>query len=99
VNNIDKKKLILDADGCILNSIKAIVDLYNQDYQYYKEYRPISWLDIESWNFDECTLTSRQHIDDYFNNPRFFEVVEFMENAKEVITELSDTYEIVVCSR
>ena len=33
-----KPKLFIDFDNTITNSTKAIVDLYNEDFKYYKKY-------------------------------------------------------------
>jgi 5'(3')-deoxyribonucleotidase len=68
------------------------------DYKSAKGYKKIHWTEINSWNFEELTLASKEQINNYFDDSRFFEVLEFMENAKEIIEELSNTYYIVVCT-
>jgi 5'(3')-deoxyribonucleotidase len=98
INLNNKKKLIIDVDGTITQSVGAIVTLYDIDYKNTKGYKKVHWTEINSWDFKELTLASKEQIDKYFDDSRFFEVLEFMENAKEIIEELSNTYYIVACT-
>ncbi len=95
---IDKPKLFLDFDNCMVNSIKAIVDLYNEDYRFYEDYHHIDWWDINTWNFSECNCADTGYIKQYFNQQRFFDRLEFMPWAKEVITILEKIYDITIVS-
>lgn len=94
----DKQRLILDFDGVITNSIKAIVDIYNEDFQYYKAFKPVEWCDINTWSFDELELASKEYIDQLWNQPRFFERLEFMDNGEEVFNILKDKFDIEIVS-
>lgn len=96
--NSNKQKLFLDFDGCIVNSIKAIVDLYNEDFCFYENYRLVKWWDINTWNFTECNCADLNYINQYFNQQRFFDRLEFMPWAKEVITILEKIYDITIVS-
>ncbi len=59
----------------------------------------INWVDMKTWEFKELSLTSRDYILSYFGQPRFFENVEFMDNAYEIISNLSNRgYEICIVS-
>lgn len=91
-------KVIIDLDGTTWNLIKCITDLYNEDFQYYSKFKPIDWEDVKTWDFQELELATPEYINLYFNQPRFFERVRIMGNAKEVIGWLSERYEIVFCS-
>ena len=93
-----RTKLFLDMDGVIINTIKCITDLYNEDFCYYSSFKYIDWCEINSWDFTECTLADREYINRYFNQPRFFKQVEFMDNAKEIIPLISANYDIYVVS-
>lgn len=90
--------IYLDFDGCIVNTIAAITSLYNEDFRYYDNYRPVNWYDVESWDFSECNCASREYIENCFNQKRFFDRLEFMPWAKEVITILQKIYNITVVS-
>lgn len=92
------KKIYLDFDGCIVNSIAAIVSLYNEDFCYYKDYHPVNWWDVENWGFSECNCASEEYINSYFNQKRFFDRLEYMPWAKEVISILQKFYDITVVS-
>ena len=93
-----KPKLFIDFDNTITNSTKAIVDLYNEDFKYYKKYEYVHWTDIRSWDFLECNCAKPEYINTYFNQQRFFDRVEFMDNAEEVLNRLKDKYEIIIVS-
>jgi 5'(3')-deoxyribonucleotidase len=68
------------------------------DYKLVEGYKEVHWTEINSWDFKELTSATKEQINNYFDDPRFFEVLEFMENAKETIEELSNTYYIKVCT-
>lgn len=72
--------------------------MHNEDYRYYPNYQYIHWTDISTWDFIECNCAKSKHIKRYFTQPRFFEKVEFTDNAKEVLNRLKDKYEIIIVS-
>lgn len=92
------KKIFLDFDGTIVNTIKAIIDLYNEDFKYYKNFKYIDWYDINTWDFTECECATREYINTYFNQQRFFDKLDYMDWAYEVINELKDKYKITIVS-
>lgn len=93
-----KKKLFLDFDGVVVNTIEAIVTLYNEDFAAYEDYSYIPWWNIETWSFKECNCAPPEYIDAYFNQQRLFNKLEYMPWAKEVISILEKTYDITVVS-
>lgn len=94
-----KKKLILDFDGVIVNTIKAICDCYSDTYKNQYGYRPPRWWEVNTWDFrDECPLLEEKMLNHFFNSKEFFDKLEFMPWADEYINDLSDMYEIVVCT-
>lgn len=68
-------KLIFDIDGTLWNAIKVITDLYNEDFKFYSDFKPIDWTEVMTWDFQELELATPQYINLYFNQPRFFERV------------------------
>lgn len=95
---MNKRTLFLDFDGVIANSILAIVKLYNEDFSEYDGFRKVDWSEIKTWNFNELTLADRKYIDCYFNQPRFFQTVEFMPFAKLALEKISQYYDITIVS-
>ena len=93
-----EKKLFLDVDGTVINTIAIVTNLYNDDFKWYSKFKPVDWRDVKTWDFEELELASKDYINHYFNQPRFFREVVFMDNAVEVIERLSQRYEIVFCS-
>lgn len=92
-------KIVIDLDGTVLQTIRAITDLYNEDFQYYSKFKPIDWEKVKTWDFQELELATPEYVNYYFNQPRFFERVRTMEHAKEIIDCLSERYAIIFCSR
>lgn len=92
------RKLIIDLDGVVFNTIRTIVDLYNQDHVMYKDFQLVKEEEIKSWEFNELSLESPECIDNYFNQPRFFENLVLMKSSEWIIHKLEDDYQIIFCS-
>lgn len=93
-----KKNLYIDFDCTIVNSIKAIVSLYDEDFKYYSNYKKIDWEDIETWGFNELSVADPGYINSYFNQQRFFDKLEFMPDAEKILLELSNNFNIIIAS-
>ena len=98
LRDIDKKIAFIDLDGVVFDTISCIVDLYNEDFKYYPNFKEIKAKDIYSWNFDELNCAEPEQINTYFNQPRFFERVKTFPSAKDTINELSSNYRIIFIS-
>ena len=93
------KRIICDIDNTLINTIATITNLYNDDFKWYSKFQHVDWHDVKTWVFEELELASRDYINHYFNQPRFFKEAVFMDNAVEVIDRLYQRgYEIVFCS-
>lgn len=92
------KKLYVDYDGTIVNTISKICELYNEDFKFYKNFHPIKWWEINTWDFVECDCATPEYINTYFNQPRFFRNITYMDWAKEVLDELKEDYDITIVS-
>ena len=92
-----KQKLILDFDSTITDSIKAYCTTYSQLYSINPNYiKPNPDL-VKQWNLqDQCFL--EKHTESIFSSKLFFKNLEFFPKAKEIIKELSNKYEIIICS-
>lgn len=94
-----KKKLFIDFDGTLVNTIKRITELYNEDFKYYEGFSSIEWSAVETWSFNELSCASKAYINQYFNQPRFFdESLEIMPFASIALGMLRDKYDIYVVS-
>ena len=94
----NKKTIFIDMDCTLYNTVKRITEMYDEDFQYYSDYKKIPWKEVTSWNFNELSAAPEKYIDHYFNQKRFFDKVEMYPYAKEVIDRLSDKYRIVFVS-
>lgn len=92
------KKLYVDFDNTIVDSVKQIVSLYNDDHHYYRNFIPVKSWDVDTWDFRELYLEPYTEICKYFTQSRFFRGLEWMDNAENVLRELSKDYQIIVVS-
>lgn len=93
-----KRKIFIDLDCTLYNTVKQIVTMYDEDYCYYSDYEKIPWTEVRTWDFTELKAAKPEHINHYFNQKRFFDNVEMFESAKETIDWLSNNYKIVFVS-
>lgn len=98
--DVNKKKptAFIDLDCVTLETVQAIVSLYDSDFHNKPGYKKIDWKKIDSWDFLELSLATKEVIDGYFNQQRLFDRVEMIDGAKESIDYLSQFYNIVFVS-
>ena len=47
----DIKTIYIDFDNTLVDTIKTIVSLYNEDFEYYKKFHHVNWWEIDSYDF------------------------------------------------
>lgn len=93
------KKIYVDYDSCMVDSVKAICDLYNMDFKYYKNFAPINPKDVYTWDFYELKCSNPDYLNTYFTQPRFFEIVEFFPYCLNKLNFFNENgYEINIVS-
>lgn len=91
------KKLFLDFDSTIVDSIKAYCSVYNSTYNHLEGYRVADYNKVNRYDLkDQCHLV--EHQENIFSNKVLFEHLEFMPDAEEVIQKLGEKYQIIICS-
>lgn len=95
---MNKTKLFLDFDNCIVNATQKFCSCYNRIYRYYKDFIPAIWQDVDQWNFsDQCPLID--NVEEIFKSRMFFDDLTFInENTYEVLRELNNKYHIIIVS-
>jgi 5'(3')-deoxyribonucleotidase len=88
-----KVKMFIDMDGVILDSIPAICKSYNTLYQYHPDFKPANPNEVKTWSMKEV-IPLCNSVEELFDSYLFFRYVEFMPNAKEVLLELNEKYDI-----
>lgn len=92
-------RIFIDLDGVVFDTIHTIVDLYNIDHLYYKNFEPVLPSSVRSWTFDELELEDWEYVNKYFNQPRFFTQLTLINSAKWIINKLHDAgFIITFCS-
>lgn len=95
---MSRPKLFLDFDNTIVDTIAAVVSLYNEDYVSHEGFVQVDPKDVTSWEFTECNLATYEEIDKYFGDKRFFQRVKLYPSAGQVLRSLSHRYDITIVS-
>lgn len=95
---MSRPKLFLDFDNTIVDTIAAVVSLYNEDYVNHDGFVAINPENVTSWEFTECNLATYEEIDRYFGDKRFFQRVKLYPSAGQVLRSLSHRYDITIVS-
>lgn len=91
------KKLFLDFDCTIADSVKTYCKVYNVSYRLKEGFIEADHNKVNRYDLkDQCHLVDHQ--ENIFSDISFFENLEFMADAKEVIERLANKYDIVICS-
>lgn len=92
-----KKKLYLDFDSVIADSVSAYCKCYSEIYGQAIGFKEPDPNKVTQWNFQDQAPLEKDplHI---FGMGHFFYVLEFMPDALEGIEKLSEKYDITVCS-
>jgi 5'(3')-deoxyribonucleotidase len=93
-----KRKLFLDFDSTITDSISSFCKCYNFVYKDHPDFKPAIPELVQQWDLkDQCSLIPNPEF--IFADPYFFEHLEFMdENTYDVLKELNKKYEIIIVS-
>lgn len=92
-----KQKLYLDFDSTITHSAKSFCDTYNILYNLHPDFMPADYTKNQYWNFKEVCPLEKSPLN-IFSNPLFFNKLEFMPDAENVIKELNDKFQVIICS-
>lgn len=100
-----KKDLYLDFDSTIVNSDKAICQIYNETYMNDTNFVAADWMKHRDWSYKyTCPLIHVYEedpvktIQDLYGSKAFFEHLEFYKDAKEVINALTEKYKVIICT-
>lgn len=72
--------------------------MYNEDFKYYSDYKYILPEQIKTWDFEELDCASREYINTYFNQQRFFDRLNFMPQAYETLRKFALQGEVIIVS-
>lgn len=82
----------------MVDTISSICNIYNEDFKAYSGFQKINPKQVQTWNFEECNCASSDVFDMYFNTPRFFENLKFMEHADTILWLLSYQFNFTIVS-
>jgi 5'(3')-deoxyribonucleotidase len=91
------KRLFLDFDCTIVDSVKTYCNVYNSTYKEQEGFSEADYNKVNRYDLkDQCHLVDHQEL--IFSAEEFFKQLEFMPYAKEVIERLGSKYELIICS-
>ncbi len=95
-----KRRLFLDYDLTIVDSITAFAKTYNELYKHHEDFVPADPNKITSYDFRcICPLLDNEAKTTIWEHQTFFNFVDFMDdNTLSVLEKLSKKYELVICS-
>ena len=82
----------------MVDTISSICNIYNEDFKAYPGFQKINPKQVQTWNFEECNCASSDVFDMYFNTPRFFKNLQFMEHADAILWLLSYQFNFTIVS-
>jgi 5'(3')-deoxyribonucleotidase len=91
------KKLFLDFDCTIVDSVKTYCNVYNSSYKEKEGFKEADHNKVNRYDLkDQCHLVDHQET--IFSNEEFFKRLEIMSYATEVIERLGSKYELAICT-
>jgi len=92
-----KNRLFLDMDSTITDSLSTYINTYNILYNRHPDFVKADASKVKRFDIkDQCPLVDNPL--DIFKHQLFFQLLEFMPNAEEVIKELCKKYQTIICS-
>ena len=84
-------------DSCIIDSVTAYCNAYNEIHRFNANFIPADPSKNEHWDFRiQCPL--EKNPTKIFGHPMFFQLVKFMPNAENIIKELCEKRQVIICS-
>ena len=90
IKKLNPRRYYIDFDSTLVNSVKAIVCLLNNQYHKYVDYKFIN-----AWDFSDQFDVNSLDILTLFDSEEFFDIVEFYDGALEFIKENIDKITII----
>jgi 5'(3')-deoxyribonucleotidase len=91
---MNKRNLFIDFDGTIANSIKAYCEYYRIMYRQIPDHTKVKRYNLS----DQCPLVPLKEVNNIFGSQLFFDCLELMPNAFDVVKKLKDKFNIILCS-
>ncbi len=100
-----KTDLYIDFDSTIVNSDKAVCKIYNDKYSWHKDFIEAKWENHSDWTYScICPLVHKLEDDpigklkEFYASDEFFDSLEFYDDAKRVISLLTEKYKVIICT-
>jgi len=83
------KEIFVDFDDTLTESLRSFCDVYNTRYS-----KDVNWKNVKAWNCkDQCPELQNGELLDIFSSEQFFRSLKVKGFAKEVLENLTYTYD------
>lgn len=82
IKKLNPRRYYIDFDSTLVNSVKAIVCILNNQYNKHVDYK-----DINEWDFSDHFKIDSKGVLTLFDSEEFFNIVEFYDGALEFLKE------------
>lgn len=93
-----KRKLFIDFDSTIVDTVMAYCNLYNFLFEAELGFIPADPSKNTDWNFDSTCPMVVGHVREMFEDPMFFYGLDFFDNAYAVLGGLNQKYDVQICT-
>jgi 5'(3')-deoxyribonucleotidase len=105
IKSITKRDLYIDFDSTLVISDKAFASMYNETYKDDPDFIPADWTKHWDWAYSHICPLLHKYYDNpqlatvsYYSSETFFKYLEFFPDAKEVVTKLTEKYNVIICT-
>lgn len=67
------KKVYIDLDNTVFDTLDTIIYLYNEEFRYYEGFKKIEYGDVQTYDCNECNLLTKERLKEYFDRSDFYE--------------------------
>lgn len=87
-------RLYVDIDGVLIDTVRIICKMYSEDYCFTEGFEYIDPKNINTWDFEELSLASKEKIDSYFEENRFFYKAKNLASIQKNLCHLENLSKI-----
>ena len=70
------KKVYIDLDNTVFDTLDTILYLYNEEFKYYEGFKKIEYGDVQTYDCNECNLLTKERLKEYFDRSDFYELTD-----------------------
>lgn len=72
----ETKKVYIDLDNTVFDTLDTIIYLYNEEFKYHEGFKEIEYGDVQTYDCKECNLLTKERLREYFDRSDFYELTD-----------------------